>query len=388
MFKIFLVITSLAGFLMAQTAEEFRKEQMSGFDSYKTTQEAAFKKYQKDQMKAFADYKKEVGALWSEPKMSTKKAWVSYTKDKKTRTDVDFSKETITVETIASSPQEARTKLKIALAKAVTVDTKTVQETDPLEVKLDALKKPSGVVDGKVKAEPILSTVIFKKPPTKKSVFIYVKKNITDEKMKVVKSDKVKHKKVYSIQVKMPSNAMVKRSEVYKNVIMKNAKKQKLPVSLVFAIMHSESNFNPRARSHVPAFGLMQIVPKTAGIDAYNFLYKKKKLVTGQYLYDSTQNITMGTAYLHILYFKYLRKIKDPKSRMYCTIAAYNTGSGNIAWAFTKKYNMNKAAPLINEMSAEQVYKKLRKDLRWPEAQNYLKKVSTRMTSYHKIYGS
>ena len=151
---------------MAQTAEEFRKEQMSGFDSYKTTQEAAFKKYQKDQMKAFADYKKEVGALWSEPKMSTKKAWVSYTKDKKTRTDVDFSKETITVETIASSPQEARTKLKIALAKAVTVDTKTVQETDPLEVKLDALKKPSGVVDGKVKAEPILSTVIFKKPPT------------------------------------------------------------------------------------------------------------------------------------------------------------------------------------------------------------------------------
>ena len=132
----------------------------------------------------------------------------------------------------------------------------------------------------------------------------------------------------------------------------------------------------------------MQIVPKTAGIDAYNFLYKKKKLVTGQYLYDSTQNITMGTAYLHILYFKYLRKIKDPKSRMYCTIAAYNTGSGNIAWAFTKKYNMNNAAPLINEMSAEQVYKKLRKDLRWPEAQNYLKKVSTRMTSYHKIYGS
>jgi len=402
MLKKILIITSLSCLLLGQTAKEFQQQQMSGFNSYKKTQEEGFKEYQKDQMKAFNDYKKEIGAIWEEPKMSTKKTWVAYTKDKKTRTDVDFSKEIIVVETVATSPEEAKQKLQIALAKVVTVDTKTVQETDPLEKRLAKIKRPDGVVDAKVKAEPILSTVVFNKPPTKKSVRDYVNKNITKEKVKVVKSNKIKHAKVYSVSVKLPANSMVKRSKIYYDVIKSNSTKQKLPMPLVFAIMHSESNFNPRAKSHIPAFGLMQIVPKTAGIDSYNYLYKKKKLVTGSYLYDSTNNIKMGTAYLHILYYRYLRKIKNPDSRLYCAIAGYNTGTGNIACAFnstTKKkgvtycskkkgdYNMNSAAPKINSMTPDQVYAKLMKDLRWDEPKHYLKKVSKRMSQYKKVYG-
>ena len=373
---------------MALTAKEFKEQQMQGFSSYKKTQEEGFKEYQQAQTKAFNEYKEEISKIWDDPKMSTKKTWVAYTQDKKTRTDVDFLDETITVETMANSSKEAKEKLQVALAKVVTTNTKTVQESDPLEKRIKQIKKPEGVVDSKVKAEPILSTVVFKKAPTKKSVYEYVKKHTATEKIKSVKSKKIKHSKIYSIKVKMPKDAMLKRSQVYKDKITKNANKQKLPISLVFAIMHSESNFNPRARSHVPAFGLMQIVPKTAGIDAYNFLYKKKKLVTDRYLYDGTNNIEMGTAYLHILYYKYLKKIKNPDSRLYCAIAAYNTGSGNIAWAFTKKYNMNKAAPLINKLTPEQVYNKLLKDLRWDEPKHYLKKVSKRMSAYNKIYGS
>ena len=140
------------------------------------------------------------------------------------------------------------------------------------------------MVDAKVKAEPILSTVVFNKPPTKKSVQNYVNKNISSNKIKVKKSKKIKNFMVYSVKVKMPKNAMVKRSKLYYSEVKKQARKQKLPVPLVFAIMHSESSFNPRARSHIPAFGLMQIVPRSAGIDTYNYLYKKKKLVSGRYL--------------------------------------------------------------------------------------------------------
>ena len=151
--------------------------------------------------------------------------------------------------------------------------------------------------------------------------------------------------------------------------------------------MHSESSFNPRARSHIPAYGLMQIVPRSAGIDTYRYLYKKKKLVSGSYLYNSTNNITMGSAYLHILYYRYLRKIKNPDSRLFCTIAAYNTGAGNIAWAFTKTHNINKAAPLINKLTPDEVQAKLLKDLKYDEPKHYLKKVSKRMSSYHKVYG-
>lgn len=195
---------------------------------------------------------------------------------------------------------------------------------------------------------------------------------------------------------------MVKRSKIYYNVVKENANKQELPMPLIFAIMHSESSFNPRAKSNIPAFGLMQIVPRTAGIDSYRYLYKQKKLVTSTYLYDSANNIKMGTAYLHILYYRYLRKIKNPDSRLYCTIAAYNTGTGNIACAFNSKtkekgatvcsskkgdYNINKAAPLINALSPKEVKNKLLADLRFDEPKHYLKKVSKRMGQYNKVYG-
>lgn len=320
-------------------------------------------------------------------KCQVKKTWVSYAKDKKTKTNVNFEKETIVVQTIASSKKEAMQKLQIALAKAVTIDTKSVQENDPLEKIIAKIKKPDGVVSSKVKAEPILSTVVFNKPPTRDSVKKYVNKHIQATKIQVKKSNKIKHSNVYSVSVKLPKNSMVTRSKIYYKKIKENSKVQKLPMPLIFAIMHSESNFNPRARSHIPAFGLMQIVPKTAGIDSYNYLYKKKKLVTSSYLYDSTNNIKMGTAYLHILYYRYLRKIKNPDSRLYCTIAAYNTGAGNIAYAFTKKYNMNNAAPIINRMTPKEVYAKLMKDLRWDEPKHYLKKVSKRMSQYKKVYG-
>jgi len=387
MLKHLLIATSLSCLLLSQTLQEFKNEQTKGYQTFKKSQEDGFKAYQQEQIKAFNDYKKDLAKFWDNPKLSTKKTWVSYTQDKKTKTDVDFKKETIVVQTIAKSKEEAMQKLQIALAKVVTVDTKTVQDTDPLEKIIAKIKKPTDVVDSKVKAEPILSTVIFNKPPTKSSVKKYVNQHIFSSNIKIKKSKKVKHSNVYSVSVKLPKNSMVKRSKIYYKKIKENSKIQKLPMPLVFAIMHSESNFNPRARSHIPAFGLMQIVPKTAGIDSYNYLYKKKRLVTSSYLYDSSNNIKMGTAYLHILYYRYLRKIKNPDSRLYCTIAAYNTGAGNIAYAFTKKYNMNNAAPIINRMTPKEVYAKLMKDLRWDEPKHYLKKVSKRMSQYKKVYG-
>lgn len=403
MLKKILLICAITTALLSQSASEFNNQQMQSFNEqnkefgvYKKSQQEEFASYQESQMKAFEEYKKEVDALWEDPKMSTKKTWVAYTPDKKTRTDVDFEKEVITVETIASSPEEAKRKLKIALAKVVTIDTKTVQETDPLEKELAKIPKPAALVDSKVKAEPILANVVFNTPPTKQNVVTYVNKNISDATIKESPSNKVEHAIVYSVSVQMPKDAMLKRSKTYHDDIQKNARKQNLPMPLVFAIMHSESNFNPRAKSHIPAYGLMQIVPKSAGIDSYNYLYKEKKLVTGSYLYNSTNNITMGTAYLHILYYSYLKAIKNPDSRLYCTIAAYNTGSGNIAWAFNKnknlsykqKLSMSNAADNINALTPEQVYDKLLRDLKYDEPKNYLKKVSKRMSAYHKVYGS
>ena len=372
---------------------EFKKQQMQDFSqqktdfkSYKKKQENEFKKYQKAQKKAFNNYKKEISAFWKTPKMSTKKSWVAYSKDKRTRTNVDFLKETIVVETIALSKKDAEQKLKLVLAKIVTINNKTVQETDPLERKLDKIKKPNGIITAKVKADPILSIVVFNNKPTKKSIKNYVNEKVKLNNITITKSKIGPTKNVYSIKIQMPKDAMLKRSRLYYDEIRKHASIQKMPASLIFAIMQTESSFNPRARSHTPAYGLMQIVPRTAGIDTYKYLYNKKRLVSSSYLYNSKNNITMGSAYLHILYYRYLKHIKNPTSRLYCTIAAYNTGAGNIAWAFTRTYNMKKAAPYINKLTPKQVYNKLLKNLRYDEPKHYLKRVSNRMIVYGKIY--
>lgn len=372
--------------LLGQTRQEFIKAQKFAFEEYKQTQLSGLYKYKKAQDKAFKEYKRGIAKIWDKPEMSTKAQWLSYSKDKKSRSRVDFKNETITVEVIAKNKNLAKQKLQIALAKVITINTKKVQESDPLEQELAKIKKPKGLVLAKVKADPILAPIIFKTKPTQKSVAHYVNKHINEQSIQVLPSKKIKDAFVYKVKVKMPKGALYKRSNLYYTEIKKQSKRQGIPTELTFAIMHTESYFNPRARSYIPAYGLMQIVPKSAGIDAYLYLYNRKKLVSGRYLYNSTNNIKMGTAYLHILYYRYLRKIKNPQSRLYCAIAAYNTGAGNIAYAFTKHYNMSKAAPLINRLSPDAVYAKLQKDLRFNEPKVYLKNVLQRMKIYRKLY--
>jgi len=388
------ICLSVSLLLFAQTPSDFKNTQMEAFkaekdqfDSYRSDVEDEFGSYQDSLQKEYDTYTEELSFVWEEPLMSSKKRWVAYSEDKKTRTDVDFENETIILQTIASSEQEAREKLKKALESVVTIDTKKAHESDPLEKRLSKIKKPASLEDDEIEPEPILSTVIFDKEPSKDELISYVDEKTKDKYISSKSSNKIKGQKVYTLNVSMPSDAMLKRSKIYYEEVKKQSLKQNIPLSLIFAVIHSESSFNPRARSHIPAYGLMQIVPKTAGLDTYQFLYDKKRIVSAQYLYNTKNNITMGSAYLHILYYKYLSKIKDPQSRLYCTIAAYNTGAGNVARAFVGTNDKNRAALVINKMSPDEVYEKLINDLKYDETREYLKKVTLRMGSYQRVYG-
>jgi membrane-bound lytic murein transglycosylase C len=396
MLKKTIIALSLSTALFSMTFQEYQAQQKKEFTTYKVTQEEEFNKYKEEQMKVYNQYKKELSNYWQEPKLSSKHSWIAYSKDEKSRTDVDFKKGTIKVEVISNSKEDAEAKIKKALKKVVTINTQEVQKEDTLQQRLKKIKKPKDVIDDKVNAEPILSTIFFNKKPTQTQLNNFVTNTIQKKPIEVKKSPKIEHQKVYSVEVKMPSNYIIKRSKIYESEVRKQAKRQTIPLPLVFAIIHSESSFNPLSTSHIPAYGLMQIVPKTAGIDTYRYLYKKKRLVTASYLYNSNNNITMGAGYLHILYYSYLKSIKNPDSRLYCAIAAYNTGAGNIAYAFnryksylTKRqmYRMKYAAKDINALTPDEVYARLMKDLRWDEPKNYLKRVSRRMSIYHKLYG-
>ncbi|MDX9743753.1 MAG: transglycosylase SLT domain-containing protein, partial [Arcobacteraceae bacterium] len=147
----------------------------------------------------------------------------------------------------------------------------------------------------------------------------------------------------------------------------------------------NESSFNPLAKSYVPAFGLMQIVPQTAGVDSYYALYGQKRLLDSEYLFEPNNNILIGTTYLNILYYKHLKDIKDPQNRLYCTIASYNGGSGGLAQAFNGAKKISLASSEINALSSDELYKKLMRDIASNETKKYLFKVRKSFNEYTNI---
>ena len=171
----------------------------------------------------------------------------------------------------------------------------------------------------------------------------------------------------------------------YFNEIKAYAKQYDVPVSVIMAIIETESSFNPRAVSPIPAFGLMQLVPKTAGLDAHLFVHGEKKIVSADYLFNEENNLKLGSAYFHLLTHRYLRKISDPTARFYCAVASYNTGVGNVAKTFTGKKSISAAVTAINQMAPGDVYDFLLTHLPAQETRNYLKKVVTRMEKYKQF---
>ncbi|HKI74101.1 MAG TPA: murein transglycosylase domain-containing protein [Pseudomonadales bacterium] len=174
----------------------------------------------------------------------------------------------------------------------------------------------------------------------------------------------------------------------YLDVIMSGANREGLPASLVLAVMDTESSFNPRATSPIPAYGLMQLVPKSGAMDAYQYLHGDKKLVDPEYLYDPDRNVDLGTAYLGLLDQRYLAAVDDKTSRLYCTIAAYNTGAGNVARAFSGNTDIGDAASLINKMTADEVYNQLTERLPYAETRKYLVKVTQAQKKYVSYDGA
>lgn len=90
---------------------------------------------------------------------------------------------------------------------------------------------------------------------------------------------------------------------------------------LVFAVIRTESGFDPAARSEVGAMGLMQIMPDT-------FFWLQGKLepdagLSAEALYDPDTNIRYGVYYLSML--------EDKFGDRTLTIAAYHAGQNRVA---------------------------------------------------------
>ena len=159
----------------------------------------------------------------------------------------------------------------------------------------------------------------------------------------------------------------------YNNLIKKYSNKYNVDYNLVRAIIKKESDFMRNSISHSNAIGLMQIIPKQAGRDSYNRLYKKDIIPTKCYLYNEENNIKLGVKYLSTLKHRYFKNIKNKKKKELIVIASYNAGPGSVYRFFDK--DRNKAINKINKISYKKLYYLLTEKFPSNETKNYVKKV-------------
>lgn len=339
-------------FAFASDFASFMKEQEEGAKALDTE----FEVYQAIYLKEFNSYKRDIEKEWDEARTTSPSTWVRYQDNNTSRTTLDYQENTIEV-AIRKDNNPTPDKIKKEIEKAITAPVTEALKQDPV---LNKINKKNIPVDNISMSGVALS-----------------EKDISDlvdnAKTQVDQDSKGEYIKV---TVKLPEQAKSNRVSQFIPAVKKYSKEFKVDPALVLAVIHTESAFNPLAQSHIPAFGLMQIVPNSAGKDVQRLIYKRNKAPSSSMLFNPDINIQHGCAYLHILNYRYLKAIKNKQSREHCCIAAYNTGAGNVAKAFTGKTNVNTAAKIINRMSPNEVYQHLRKNLKYEEARNYVRKVN------------
>ncbi len=318
---------------------------------------------QKKYIKRVSSFVKQAEVYWGEkPEVASKYNFVKYEKDFKARTIINFKSGVIKVET-------TDTKKPLKTLQEVIVST-LLSPQNPEDIDLFSTRNKIHV------GEPFLLDRVKDhdgKPIRWRWRANRYAKHLIDTSLK-----KDKH---YYVTFKMKQDTYSTNSELnYASIVHEQARRFDLEPALIFALIETESHFNPYATSAIPAYGLMQVVPSSAGRDAWRFLKKTDGKPTSNYLFNPRNNIEMGSAYMHILQSRYLVKVKNPKNRELCAIAAYNTGSGNVLRTFHK--NRDIAVSKINRHSPKSLYNHLRNHLPYKETRNYMKKVTSAKKRY------
>ncbi len=307
-----------------------------------------------------------VRQTWGEKevKVPEQKKYVKYTQNYMSRTIVDFDNGTIVVETLDDkSPKES---LKNAIV------TTLLTPDDPRSVDLFSDKPVTLTSDH---APYLLGLVLDKegqpiRTPAQAEAFAI--SSLESAKGRSVDQNGVT-KQALIAEIKMVANFSNKQADKYRATVTRYAEQFKISPSLIFAVIRTESNFNPFAVSAAPAFGLMQLVPTSGGRDAYRKAKGKDTIPSREYLFDPENNIELGSAYLNVLSYNLLEQVDNEVSREYCVISAYNTGTGNVFKAFGA--NSTSAINQINGLEPPAVYDRLRTNLPYQETRDYLVKV-------------
>lgn len=309
-----------------------------------------------------------VRQTWGEKevKLPEQKKYVKYTQNYMSRTIVDFDNGSIVVETLDDkAPKES---LKNAIV------TTLLTPDDPHSVDLFSDKPVTLTSD---RSPYLLSLVLDQRgqpirTPAQAETFAAL--TLESAKTRTVDQNGAT-KQALIAEIKMVANFSNRQADKYRATVARFAEQFKISPSLIFAVIRTESNFNPFAVSSAPAYGLMQLVPTSGGRDAYRRAKGKDTIPSRDYLFDPENNIELGSAYLNVLSYNLLEQIGNEVSREYCMISAYNTGPRNVFKTFAD--DSVAAISHINSLEPPAVYDRLRNNLPYQETRDYLVKVVT-----------
>ena len=317
----------------------------------------------------YAELDQRVNKRWGKgnSELPEKKKYVKYTNDYQARTIVDFEKGTVRVETLTADQPLDTLKQAIATTLLTTADpSKTdIFSSDAPDTQGVPFLYPQVIDhDGKV--------VQYRWRAERYSDYLVSNK---------LQRSSANGKSIYAVEFNLAPQHEHLRQEKYSQYVIAAAKRYNLSPALIYGIIETESSFNPYAVSPANAYGLMQVVPATAGRDVYNLVKKKSGEPTKEVLFVPENNIDIGSAYLHLLQTRYLAKVTNKLSQEYSMISAYNGGTGNVLKTFDPN-NRTRAMNKINQTSTSNVYKKLRYDHPRAESKMYLEKVTKAKKNY------
>lgn len=146
----------------------------------------------------------------------------------------------------------------------------------------------------------------------------------------------------------------------YSGLVEQEAAQFQLDPDLVYAVIKTESGFEPEATSHAGAMGLMQLTQET--FDWMVSLYPPEDPAAG--VYDPAANLHCGCALLRLLLDQY--------GSVEVALAAYNAGMGNVSqWLESGDYSHD----------GETLH-----TIPYPETDAYVKKVLRAYRVYQTLY--